>query len=118
MLIADPPTIVVPSIIWQEVGGGGEDARRRGFVPGAALTNAFAQPKMGSFPAEGSEPEARRRAQHRALVVRPTASTLAPRAGDARLTRTTESSGRSAAQDLGRMCSIRPLLGGPGVDGI
>ena len=52
--------------MWQEVGGAGEDARRRGFVPGAASTNAFAQPKMGSFPAEGSEPEARRHARTRA----------------------------------------------------
>ena len=55
-----------PSIMWQEVGGADEDACRHGFVPGAALTNAFAQPKMGSFPAEASEPEARRRACPRA----------------------------------------------------
>jgi hypothetical protein len=79
--------------------------------------NAFAQPKMGSFPDEGSEPEARRRAQHRALVVRPAASTLAPRAGgeadeDDRVLWPL-SRARSGAHVLDPTAT-----GGPGVDGI
>ena len=65
--------------------------------------DAFAQPKMASFPAESSEPEARRRAA--SCYRRPAASTLVRRQPDARLTRTTESvAAYWSTPDLGRTC--------------
>ena len=64
MLIADPPTIVPfeASIMWREVGGAGEDARRRVALLPELPHGRFCPAQDGfPFPAEGSEPEPRRR---------------------------------------------------------
>ncbi|RLN03605.1 uncharacterized protein C2845_PM13G02040 [Panicum miliaceum] len=101
---------------FNELLGGRRRRRRRTPTWLCSRTDAFAQHKMGSFPAEGSEPEPRRRAA--SCSRRPAASTMAPRSSRAC---------QPDARRNPRPLSPRPIwtararsnrYRGPGMDGI